>query len=81
METQKKLVLVTGLFAVLFLGGSVAYKVMQPPIPIVLNTQGQPAIGSGKVQIVVFEDFSGLYRFAISCHCPGYFGLKSASQS
>jgi len=58
MKIRKKIVLATAMCAFIFLGGSVAYKAFQPPIPLVLDISGHPTIGTGKIQIVVFEDFS-----------------------
>lgn len=56
MEIRKKIVLATAIASLFFLGGAIAYKVTRPPVPIVLDTSGQPTIGTGKTKIVVFED-------------------------
>jgi protein-disulfide isomerase len=57
MKKRQIVVLATAVVAFLFLCGGVVYKATRPVVPFVLNLQGQPSIGLGKMEIVIFEDF------------------------
>lgn len=56
MKRRKAKVLATAVVAFLFLSGGVVYKATRPASPLVLNLQGQPSVGLGKMEIVIFED-------------------------
>ncbi len=57
MEKRKIFVLATALIAFVVLSGAAVYHAMRTPDSLVLNTQGQPTIGAGKVEMVLIEDF------------------------
>jgi protein-disulfide isomerase len=56
METKKRVVFATGILALLFLLAAFIYQNILPPDPIEINTKGQPTIGTGAIEMVVFED-------------------------
>lgn len=56
MKMRKKVVLATGILALLFLAMGGAYQITRLPDPIALDTSGYPSIGSGQIELVVFED-------------------------
>lgn len=56
MDARKKIVLVTAIFAAFFLGIAFLYKKTLVPDPVQINMMGQPTIGSGAIEMVVFED-------------------------
>lgn len=56
MDTRKKVVFATGIVAVLFLAIGMLYKAVLLPDPLVIDTTGQPTIGTGAIQLIVFED-------------------------
>ena len=56
MEKRKKVVLATGILAFVFLSVAGLSQAGRLPDRIVLNTVGQPSVGTGVVELVVFED-------------------------
>ena len=56
MKTRKKTVLATALLTAVFLLGSIFYKTTLLPHPIAINTAGHPTIGTGPIEMVIFED-------------------------
>ncbi len=56
MEWRKKIVLLTAALAVFFISGAFLYKNIRFPDPVEIDTTGQPTIGSGSIEMVVFED-------------------------
>lgn len=61
METSKKTVLITALIAFLGLVAAGLFQKERLPNPIVINTSGQPSIGTGDTEIIVFEDLSCIH--------------------
>ena len=57
MQWRKILVLSTLALALFFLSGAVLYKSFRPLDPLIVNTEGQPSIGKGKIEVVLIEDF------------------------
>lgn len=58
MEKRKKAVLITCFFAFLFLGVASISQRGRLPDRIAINTAGQPSVGTGDVELVVFEDLA-----------------------
>lgn len=56
MDARKKLVWATLSLTLLLLIGGVLYKLLLMVDPIVIDTTGQPTIGTGKIEVVLFED-------------------------
>lgn len=56
MDSRKKVVFSTGICALLFFAIGILWKVVLLPDPLVINTAGQPTIGTGAIEVVVFED-------------------------
>jgi protein-disulfide isomerase len=63
METRHKRVLTTLGIAILILTSACIYKTLQLPKQITFSTTGQPTVGKGPIQIVLFEDLG-----CINCH-------------
>lgn len=56
MNSSKKAVLSTVVIAVLFIIGASLYQKSSLPEAVTVNTVGQPSVGSGPIEIVIFED-------------------------
>ena len=54
---RKKIVLATSFVAILFLVLALLHQLEKLPNPISIDTTGQPSVGTGKIECVVFEDF------------------------
>lgn len=63
MEKRHKLVFVTVGLALLVLGGTAIYRSFQLPNPIEIHTAGHLTVGTGKLDLVLFEDFA-----CVNCH-------------
>ena len=56
MDMRQKIVLATACLALATLTGTAVYQTVQKFHPVVLDVKGYPSIGSGEIELVVFED-------------------------